>query len=322
MKHHVTVALAIMATWGIADVVAQPAANPIEAHLAAAKAAAGFDFPGLLARNCIAPQTAEGPDVAPPPPPDRASWYTEPAKVFDDLYFVGTKFHSAWAMTSREGIILLDTLYDYASEEAIVGGLRKLGLDPATVKYVIVTHAHLDHDGGAKLMQDRFGSRIIMGGPDWDTIEGSVNRYPNGKPRRDMVAFDGQKVVLGDAAVTLVLTPGHTAGTVSMFFPVTDNGTRLMVAYSGGTAFNFPNDVPHFDTYIYTQRKMAELAAGLNASVIMSNHSEFDNAVTKVKMLAARGPGEPHPFDLGRNAVLRYFKTSDECAQAARLKLL
>jgi hypothetical protein len=54
----------------------------------------------------------------------------------------------------------------------------------------------------------------------------------------------------------------------------------------------------------------------------MSNHSEFDNAVTKIKMLAARRPGEPHPFDLGRDAVQRYFKTSDECAQVARLKLL
>src|ERR1700733_5750624 len=115
MKRHVTFALVIsaawggMAAWGGIDATAQPAANPIEAHLAAAKAAAGFDFPGLLARNCIAPQTAEGPDVAPPPPPDRASWYTEPGKVFDNLYFVGTKFHSAWAMTSREGIILLDS---------------------------------------------------------------------------------------------------------------------------------------------------------------------------------------------------------------------
>jgi metallo-beta-lactamase class B len=322
MKRHVTLALAVMAAWGVTDAVTQPAANPIEAHLAAAKAAAGFDFPGLLARNCIAPQTAESPDVAPPPPPDRAGWYTEPAKVFDNLYFVGTKFHSSWAMTSRDGIILLDTLYDYASEEAIVGGLRKLGLDPATVKYVIVTHAHADHDGGAKLMQDRFGSRIIMGGPDWDRIEKSVNRYPNGKPRRDLIALDGQKIVLGDAAVTLALTPGHTPGTVSMFFQVRDNGTRLMVAYSGGTAFNFPNDVPHFDTYIDTQRKMAALAASQNASVIMSNHSEFDNAVGKIKMLAARRPGEPHPFDLGRDAVQRYFKTSDECAQVARLKLL
>jgi metallo-beta-lactamase class B len=170
-------------------------------------------------------------------------------------------------------------------------------------------------------MQDRFGSRIVMGGPDWDEIEKSVNRFPNGKPKRDIVAADGQKITLGDASVTLVLTPGHTPGTVSMLFAVRDNGTPLTVAYSGGTAFNFPNDVPHFDTYINSQRKMAAQAAAANATILMSNHSEFDNAVTKIKTLAGRKPGEPHPFDLGRDAVARYFKVSDECAQVARLKL-
>jgi len=242
--------------------------------------------------------------------------------VFDNLYFVGTKIHSSWALTTSEGIILIDTLYDYASEEAIVGGLKKLGLDPATVKYVIITHAHGDHVGGAKLMQDRLGARIVMGDPDWDSIEKSVNQYPNGKPKRDIVAADGGKVTLGDTSVTLALTPGHTAGTVSMFFQVKDNGRPLMVAYSGGTAFNFPNDVPHFDTYIGSQRKMAELAASQNATVLMSNHSEFDNAVIKIKLQAARKAGEPHPFEIGREAVLRYFKVMDECAQVARLKLL
>jgi metallo-beta-lactamase class B len=95
-----------------------------------------------------------------------------------------------------------------------------------------------------------------------------------------------------------------------------------MVAYSGGTAFNFPNDVPHFDTYINSQRKMAAQAAAANATILMSNHSEFDNAVTKIKTLAGRKPGESHPFDLGRDAVARYFKVSDECAQVARLKLM
>jgi metallo-beta-lactamase class B len=67
---------------------------------------------------------------------------------------------------------------------------------------------------------------------------------------------------------------------------------------------------------------MAAQAAAANAVILMSNHSEFDNAVTKIKMLAARKPGEPHPFDLGRDAVARYFKVSDECAQVARLKLM
>ena len=324
MKSHSTLLLAALAAGaiGVAPAGAQTAATSVEAHLAAAKKASGFDFPGTLVRICIAPQTAPGADVAPPPPPSRASWYTEPAKVFDDLYFVGTIFHSSWALTTSEGIILIDTLYDYASEEAIVGGLKKLGLDPATVKYVIISHAHGDHVGGAKLMQDRFGSRIVMGAPDWEMIEKSVNQYPKGKPKRDIIATDGETITLGGRSVNLVLTPGHTPGTVSMIFQVKDNGVPLTVAYSGGTAFNFVNDVPHFDTYINSQHKMAAAAAAAGATILMSNHSEFDSAVSKIKMLAARRAGESHPFDLGRDAVQRYFKVLDECAEAARLKLL
>src|SRR5215471_5170738 len=294
MRTYLSAALLIAASFGIASVAAQPAADPFESHLAAAKTAAGFDFAGTLVRTCVVPQTGPGRDVAPPPPPARDTWYTEPAKVFDNLYFVGTKFHNAWALTTSDGIILLDTLYDYASEEAIVGGMKKLGLDPASVKYVIVTHAHGDHDGGAKLMQDRYHSRIVFGGPDWDSIEKSQNQWPKGKPKRDIVASDGQKITLGDTTVTLVLTPGHTPGTVSMFFPVKDKGRTLTVAYSGGTAFNFVNDVPHFDTYIRSQQKMAAAAAAAGATVLMSNHTEFDSAMPKIKMLGLRKPGEPH----------------------------
>ena len=321
MKLFVGVAVGISLCVGATTGLAQ-SADPIDAYLARAKAAAGFDFTGTLVRICVAPQSAPLPDVAPPPPPARDTWYTEPAKVFDNLYFVGTKIHSSWALTTSDGIILIDTLYDYASEEAIVGGLKKLGLDPATVKYVIISHGHGDHVGGAKLLQDRFGARLIMGGPDWDMIEQSVNRFPNGKPKRDMVASDGQKVTLGDTSVTLVATPGHTPGTHSMIFQVKDNGKPLTVAYSGGTAFNFPNDVPHFDMYIASQRKMAKAAADAGATVLMSNHSEFDNAVTKIRMMAARKAGEPHPFEIGADAIARYFKVTDECAQLARYKLM
>src|SRR5215468_6657309 len=93
-------ALALAAGLGVAGALAQQGANTTEAHLANAKAAAGFDFTGTLARICIAPQTAPGADVRPPPPPDRSTWFMEPAKVFDNLYFVGTKIHSSWAMTT------------------------------------------------------------------------------------------------------------------------------------------------------------------------------------------------------------------------------
>ena len=322
--------LLVVATLLMANGFAQTAPNMAakvsvyDQHLSAARNAAGFDFTGTLARLCVAPPYVAGPfrDAAPGPAPARDTWFTEPAKVFDNLYFVGSKIHSSWALTTSEGIILIDTLFTYNSEEEIVGGLKKLGLDPAQVKYVIITHAHGDHVGGAKLMQDRFQSHLVMGGPDWDAIEKSVNGYPAGKPKKDIVADDGQKITLGNTSVTLVATPGHTAGTLSLIFPVKDNGKTLMVAYSGGTAFNFPSTVPNFDAYIKSQSKMAAAAAEANATVFMSNHSEFDGAVAKIKMLAARKSGEPHPLELGKEAVARYFTVTGECAEAQRYKLM
>jgi len=326
MTNRLTVAartIAMIAGLLGASLLAQNPPATIDSHLIAARNAAGFDFTGTLARLCVAPPMVAGVrDLAPGPAPARDTWFIEPAKVFDNLYFVGSKIHSSWALTTSQGIILIDTLFTYNSEEEIVGGLRKLGFDPATVKYVIISHAHGDHVGGAKLMQDRFGSRIVMGGPDWDSIERSVNGYPQGKPKRDITADDGQKITLGDTTVTIVTTPGHTPGTLSMLFTVRDNGRPMNVAYSGGTAFNFPSTVANFDTYISSQKKMAAAAAASNAAILMSNHSEFDAAVTRIKMLAARKPGEPHPYELGKEAVARYFTVTSECAQAARLKLL
>src|SRR5450755_4285620 len=318
MKVYRLIVLAMLS--GVA--FAQNAHNEIDAHLIAARDGAGFDFTGTLARLCVAPPFTTGiRDAAPGKPPARETWFTEPAKVFDNLYFVGSKIHSSWALTTSDGIILIDTLFTYNSEEEIVGGLKKLGLDPAKVKYVIITHAHGDHVGGAKLLQDKFGSHIVMGGPDWDSIEKSVNGYPLGKPKRDVVADDGQKITVGDASVTIVTTPGHTPGTLSMIFQVKDNGKPLTVAYSGGTAFNFPSTVPNFDIYIRSQQKMAAAAAAANATVLMSNHTEFDAAMYKIKLLQLRKPGEPHPFEVGKDAIARYFTTTGECAEAARLKL-
>jgi metallo-beta-lactamase class B len=294
----------------------------IDAHLVKARNAAGFDFTGTLARLCVAP--ARFPltiaDRAPGPAPARDTWYAPPAKVFDNLYFIGSKIHSAWALTSPEGIIIIDTIFTYNSEEEIVGGLRKLGLDPAQIKYVIITHAHGDHVGGAKLLQDRFKAHIVMGAPDWDLIDRSVNGYPEGKPKRDIVADDGQRITLRDAPVTIVTTPGHTPGTLSMIFTVKDKGKPLTVVYSGGTAFNFPSTGPNFDIYIRSQAKLAAAAAANNATVFLSNHTEFDYAIPKIKMLASRAAGEPSPFEIGKEAIARYFEVSSECAEAAKLR--
>ena len=342
MKSHLVrigAALAMAAGLAATSVLAQ-AAKPardfgaeIQTALESAKTAAGFEFLGTLARICLLPQsggentddTVPGYVSNPASAPARDTWYADPAKVFDNLYFVGGKVHSSWALTTSDGIFLLDTIFPYNSEELIVGGMKKLGLNPRDIKYVFVSHAHADHIGGAQMLQERYGARIVMGGPDWRLVETYPNRYKTMAPKRDIVATDGMKITLADTTVTIWETPGHTPGTLSYTFTVRDKGRPVNVAYSGGTAFNFVNNTPNpgiqnFQTYINSQRHMAERAAATRATVILSNHSEFDNAVNKNRMIAGRGDG-PHPYDVGADGVQRYFQVMQDCARAAQLRL-
>ena len=329
-RRQMTGALAVWAFTSTADAqTARTAPDPIESHRAAGKNAAGGrdntpDFYGLVTAICVAPLNAPARPDAPAPriDPNRASAYLEPKKAFDDLYWMGTPSRSTWALTTSDGIILYDTQGVHDAEAIIVGGLKKLGLDPAKVKYVIVSHAHADQVGGARLMQERYGARIVMGAGDWDMVDESVNGFPNGKPKRDIVATDGMKITLGDRTVAIHLMPGHTPGTIGGVFQVHDRGKPLTVVYSGGTEFNFVNDVPHFDTYLASVRKFAGIAAAAGATVIIGNQSQFDGAALKLRTLADRRPGEAHPLDIGAAAVARYFKIEDECGQAVRLKLL
>ncbi|HUE64146.1 MAG TPA: MBL fold metallo-hydrolase [Rhizomicrobium sp.] len=326
MKKRFGAALLMAASVGLASAGAAPAPESVDAHVLAAQKAAGLDFPGTLEVLCIQPADGTDPAAAvragaaprPRTIPARETWYAEPAKVFDNVYWVGTKINSSWAIKTSAGIILIDTMYNYAAETEIVEGLKKLGLDPATIKYVIVSHGHGDHDEGAKMLQDKYGAHIIMGAPDWDSII-KANNMPGGVPKRDMVATDGEKVTLGNETVTIVLTPGHTLGTLSMLFPVKDNGKTLQVAYSGGMGFNFPRDPARFDTYINSAEKFSDAAQAAGATIVLSNHSMYDQAWIRSRM--ARKPGEVSPFVVGADGVRRYFTVLGECAKAEKLRL-
>jgi len=318
-------ALAVTARIGVASTQTLPPPASVDGLVSSARNAAGLDWPGTFMRLCIvpaaaAPGVAPAAGAAPARPPLKSSWYAEPAKVADNFYFLGTKIHSAWALVGSEGIIILEALYDYAAPDEIAGGMKKLGLDISRVKYVIISHAHADHDGGAKFLQDTIRSaHLVYGGPDWDAVDRSTN-HAGGKPKRDTVAADGMTFSVGDASVQIVTTPGHTQGTISFLFEVKDNGKPLRVAYVGGTAIPFSGSADYYDGYIASVRKMAKAAADFGATALMSNHTEFDNAFYKAHTAANRKPGEANPFDVGKAAVGRYFTMVEECTTAAKVR--
>jgi metallo-beta-lactamase class B len=323
-----TLAGAAGSTQGLAQGTTTAAA---QVHIEAAKKTAGTDYTYLFSRTCgqltPPPRTASAAPSQPGPPP-RASWYTEPAKVFDNLYFVGQSEYSAWAVTTSAGIIIIDTIYDYSVEEEVVNGLKKLGLDPTQIKYAIVSHGHGDHSGGAKFLQDKFGARIVLTAEDWDLLERTANR-PNAQPvpKRDVVATDGMKLTLGDTTLTLYITPGHTLGTISTLIPVKDGGQTHLAADWGGTAFNWTTgpanyitpDRPAkywFDIYSKSAKRFRDIAAATGADIIIANHTEFDGTKTKLPALAKRQPGQKHPYVIGKEGVIQYMTVAEECALA------
>jgi metallo-beta-lactamase class B len=237
--------------------------------------------------------------------------------VADNLYFLGTKVHSAWAIVGSQGIIVIEALFDYATRDEVLDGLKKVGLDSKKVKYVILSHAHADHDGGAALLQDSIqGVHLIYGAEDWD----AVDKRTGSKPKRDIVGTDGMKVSVGDASVQIVTMPGHTPGTLSYLFEVRDNGKPLRIAYVGGTAIPFNANAAFYNGYLASSAKMAKAAADYGATALMSNHSEFDDAYFKAHAAADRKPGDANPFDVGANGVARYFTVVQACTTAARIR--
>jgi metallo-beta-lactamase class B len=313
-------------------VVGQAPANTVDGHVAAAKAAAGTEHTAVFNNLCSAPapepaggrRGGQPPAAQAPGPPPRSQWHVEPAKVFDNMYYLGQSEYSAWAVTTSAGIIVIDALFDYSVEDEIVNGLTTLGLDPKNIKYVIVSHAHSDHAGGAKLLQDRFNARIVMSEADWDLAARNTQSWP--KPRRDMVATDGQRLTLGDTTLTMYLTPGHTPGTISTIVPVKDQGRPHVAAEWGGTGFNFTitPDKPRkywFQQYINSSDHFRDAVAKAGADVLFANHPNQDGARTKLAALAKRRPGDPHPFVVGNDSVRRYVTMVGECARAGLLRL-
>jgi metallo-beta-lactamase class B len=303
-----------------------PAAMTADQLVVAAKRAAGSDHAGTFLRICVAPDNLNGTPRRPPPVravPERATWYAHPYKVFDNLYFLGTQIHSAWALTTSAGIIVIDTLFDYAVEPEIVEGLGTLGLDPANIKYVLISHAHGDHDQGAAMLQSRYGAKVVMGAADWESTLQRPASAPGGVPKRDIaVGPEGLKITLGATTVDVIATPGHTPGTLSFLFPVEDRNRTFTVAYSGGTAFNFPRTAANFAIYRDSARKMAAAASAAGATILMSNHTEFDRAWDRARIAQLpRAAGEKHPYEIGTESVQHYFEMMADCAESQRLAL-
>lgn len=238
----------------------------------------------------------------------------EPMKVFDNLYAIPSSTRqqtTVWAITTRDGIILLDS-GEQGRTETVIAGMQKVGLDPAQVKYILLGHGHGDHFAGAATFQDRYGTKVGTTAADWDLMSTQA-----GRPRRDLVLAEGTPVVLGEQTVHLIEVPGHTPGSLAFIFTVRDNGRTHTAGLFGGTILDQGRITTEgLDQYLRSIAHYLEAARARNVDVEIQNHALFDDTPGRLAALRTRKPGAPHPFLMRTEAYVNLWTIVSECIRA------
>ena len=245
----------------------------------------------------------------------------EPMKVFDNLYFIGQKAVTTWALVTSEGIVLIDAGYAERFDDTLVAGMSKVGLDPKRIKAALIAHEHTDHFGGARLLKQRLGTSIYMSRAAWDALEPKPGAPPaagaDAPPTRDRVMSDGQPLVFGDTTITPVAIPGHTAGSMGLIFPVKDGATTHTAALFGGSILNpqrrFPASL--YEEYLKSLRHFADVTKRQRVDVELMNHPIMDGLFERLAQLRTRRPGAPHPLVVGEASYQRFVGAMTACAE-------
>lgn len=251
-----------------------------------------------------------------------------PTKIFDNLYYIGDSGTGSFVVTTSDGYIMIDSGYGNGPETLILPGMKALGLDPALVKYILITHPGPDHLGGAKYFQDAYGTKIVMTASGWDGVlnapeESFINSHLPGRepekfwagpPAMSEVAKDGDTLTLGDTTVTMVETPRvPQSGALSFILPVTDQGVPHMWATYGATGA--PATQEGKMLYQQSVNHMLDVMADLKVDTIISNHPFVDGSVSRMAGLAAQETSDANPFVIGTDAAQRYVAILGKCAE-------
>ena len=227
-----------------------------------------------------------------------------PIKVFDNLYYVGPGYVSVWLIPTTDGLILIDSAQEPVVDH-VIDSIRKAGFDPKNIKFILLSHGHLDHFGGAGKIQALSGARIGTLEEDWKLIDAfyaNPARSQNaGVPfKRDMVLREGQTVTLGRTSLKVYRLPGHTAGSPSFEFTVFDNGKPHKAFIFGGPGQR--NGIDGGTDFLNSVRRLKKEFADVEVPVhvhswLASYPDPRGGTVFEPALkLASRKPGDPHPF--------------------------
>jgi len=237
-----------------------------------------------------------------------------PIKVFDNLYYVGPGFVSVWLIPTSDGLLLVDSAQEPYVDH-VIENIRKAGFDPRNVKYILITHGHLDHFGGAARIQALSSARVATLEEDWRLIEAASQATNANRPsgpvlKRDMVIKEGDTVTLGTTSVKVYKLAGHTPGSASFEFTVYDGARPHKAFVFGGPGQR--NGVEGGTQFLASierlQREFSDVEVPVHVHSWLATYPYPGAIFERAQNLAQRKPGQPHPFV--DNAAWRQWLTT------------
>lgn len=146
-----------------------------------------------------------------------------PARIFGNVWYVGTCNVTALLVTSPLGHVLIDAPTREAAP-SILANIRALGFRERDVRWILFSHEHYDHVGGLAAIVRATGARVIARAPavpvlasgQPDPADPQAGRIDGFTPVTvSRVVSDGEVVALPGLTFTATATPGHTAGSTS-----------------------------------------------------------------------------------------------------------
>lgn len=241
---------------------------------------------------------------------DAEAQYIEPWKPFDNVTYVGICWVSAWLIETDDGIVLIDTLYGQFAEQ-LIENIQSVGVDMTDIRYVLMTHGHFDHVGGAATLKPMLpNATFVMTQRGWEEAAEGAAESQGGPRAWDMIApekvvADGDTIQLGDNRFSVIASPGHTWGTASYTYDVRDGDDSFRAVTVGGLGLNAIEGPEQIEAYVESVDRLMDLvgSSGEAVEVHLSTHG-FSNGLQEKRLeLAERKTGEPNVF-VNAGAVL------------------
>jgi glyoxylase-like metal-dependent hydrolase (beta-lactamase superfamily II) len=192
-------------------------------------------------------------------------------KIYDNLYSIRSLFVNSYIYDAKESLIVFDT---GISSIFMRLGFKKLGLDYNNVSHVFLTHSDFDHTGGLSLFKK---AKIYLSKSEEPMITKQIPRrlfIYNKKIKQYNLMSNLENIIIGDANIKIMYTPGHTIG--SVIYIINDkiiiSGDTISISRKGKISnFGFLQNMRHKEN-IETVKKLKNDRIFENIDIIATGH--------------------------------------------------